>query len=214
MLTALNLEASLLDKLAPGNPEEFYRLLSEADERLLNSGRWAWTRAVLELSATDGLIILPAGYRAICGCRIGTRASGVLWQEIEYLEDGPGQIQVEGVNGQLLDQGLRDVDGVMLRHYVTTSDDITTLTVLARYDAQIIANPSDVPRCQSFSALKQAMMALVFENKNDLERSQGYLQIARDTLDKQEMAYRGTAKKIRPPAQFLPLRRRSRTNFP
>jgi hypothetical protein len=214
-LTALHLETGLIDQIAPHNTEVFYRLLTEADERLLNAGRWAWTRAVLNLSVTDGMLVIPVTYRGICGCKVGSTASGVLWQEIEYLPEGPGPMPVQGCQGAaFIDAGYQNIAGTQVRVYTTSHADLTEVVVLARHEPLVITKPSDVPRCQSYSALKLGMMAILYENANDIERAQGYLSMAFETLDKQEEAYRGTAKQIFTPAQFQPLRRRSRSNFP
>lgn len=214
-LTALNLEAGLIDRLAPNDTEEFYRLLTEADERLLNAGRWAWTRTVLNLLVVEGKLIIPITYRGICGCKVGSTASGVLWQEIDYLPEGPGPIPVQGCRGAAFtDAGYQNVDGTEVRVYTTSHADLTEVVVLARFSPLEVTEPSHIPRCQSFAALKLAMMSIIYENKNDIDRSQGYFGMALDVLDKQEAAYRGTAKQIFTPGQFQPLRRRSRTNFP
>ena len=213
-LTSLNLHDRLLDKVSPGNATEFYELLTEADELLLNSGRWVWTRAPLDITVVDGLVILPDGYKSICGCRIGSFARGVLWQDIEYLEDGPGLIEVQGTSGQLLDQGVTEVStGVFRRTYLATSDDITEVAVLARYEP-LTHTSATTPRCQSFSALKKALYALLYESANDLTRYAEFLGAARVLLTEEEAAYRGVAKKIRKPSLTMPLRRRSRSNFP
>ncbi len=213
-LNALTLETRLIDKIAPDDTEAFYEILTQADERLLNLGKWRWTREVLEPTIVDGLLVLGPDYESIVGCRIGSLAAGVLWQEIEYLEGGPGEIPVQGCKGQLIDQGIQTILGEDVRVYRLTGEDVTdTITVLARYKAIELTSPSDFPRCQSFAALKQMMMSVIYEEANDLERSVGYAQMARNTLDDQEAAYRGIAKKIHTPSMTQPLRRRSRTNF-
>lgn len=222
-LNALALELRLIDKISPDDTEGFYEILTQADERLLNSGKWRWTRAVLEPAITQsvidgeevGFIYLDETYESIVGCRIGHLAAGVLWQEIEYLEGGPGEIPVQGCKGQLLDQGVESGSGGERRAYRVTGEAVTgDITILARYKAYEITTPDDFPRCQSFPALKQMMMSIVYEENNDLERSVAYAQLARQTLDDQEAAYRGVARKIHTPSMTQPLRRRSRTNFP
>lgn len=211
-ITAQDLSDGLLARISPGNEPKFFQILTEADERLLNMGRWQWTRAVLTMPVVSGNVVLPAGYKSISGCRVGSVAAGVLWQDIEYLEGGPGEITVEGCHGaQLLDQGLND-DGE--RIYKATSDTMTEVVALCRYASITIEDGTDIPRCQSYAAIKQAMMSIVYEDRNDAERSQSYLSIAKKTLDDQELAYRGSAKKIFKPSMTQPLRRRSRTNFP
>lgn len=209
-LTAAILEARLINEIAPGNSAGFKELLTQADERLLEAGKWQWTRGPLDLTPTDGVVALPSGYTSIVGCRIGSVAKGVLWQEIEFLEDGPGVIPVEGANGQLLDQGL--VAGV--RSYRCTGSAPEAIVVLARFAPLPITTGADIPRCQSFAALKQAMFSLLYEGNNDIERSRAYMAMAVESLDFQETAYRGSAKKVFDPKIYGPPRRRSSTNFP
>lgn len=209
-LTAFTLEARLLDKIAPGDSDRFYQILSEADERLLESGRWHWTRAVLDLTVTDKFATLDAQYASIAGARIGSTASGVLWQDIDYLEGAQSAVCIQGcASAQLIDRGL--VSGV--RTYEST-EDIESVAVLARFAPVTITAPTDTPLCQCFAALKQAMLGILYENANDQERCQLYFATARQELDRQEAAYRGIAKKIHQPKLFGPIKRRSRSNFP
>lgn len=209
-LTALQLEAGLIDRLAPGNTEKFYLLLTEADEKLLEAGKWAWTRGPLDLIPVNGVVTLPPEYTSIVGCRIGSMAAGVLWQEIEYLEGGPGVIPVEGCSGQLLDQGTNA--GSRVYKCVGAQPDV--VVVLARYAPVNITKPEDIPRCQSFSAIKNTMMSLVYEETNELERAMGYFNLAMNTLNSQETAYRGSAKKVFDPKIYGPPQRRTSHNFP
>lgn len=221
-LTVLDLESRLLDKLAPGNSLKFLRLLNEADERLLESGKWSWTRAPLELTPESYVeatqvayrILLPTNYLSIVGARIGGVATGVRWQEITFLEDGPSLINIEGCGAELLDQGEIDVSGTLRRSYRVFGDDVSLVTVLARYKPALMTLVSDSPRCQSFTALKQAMYAIIYEEANDVERSVGYMQLAERTLNAQEESYRGSARKIFKTAFTMPVRRRGRTSFP
>ena len=93
--------------VAPGNDAEFFRLLTEADERLLFAGRWHWAREPLSLSVVDGVVTLPDTYHSIVGARINGHAVGVNWQESEWFEGGPGEfIPVDGAAAFLVDQGL------------------------------------------------------------------------------------------------------------
>ncbi len=209
-LTAATLETRLINEIAPGNSAGFKELLTRADERLLEAGKWQWTRGPLELTPTDGVVVLPDGYASIVGCHIGSIAKGVLWQEIEFLEEGPGVIPVQGINGQLLDQGL--IAGV--RTYRCTGSDPTEIVVLARFSPLPITTGTDVPRCQSFAALHQAMFSLLYESANDVEHSRAYMAMAVETLNAQEAAYRGSAKKVFDPKIYGPPRRRSHSNFP
>lgn len=302
-LTAQILESKLIDEIAPGNPERFLQILSEADELLLNSGKWRWVRKPLELTPVNGRIILPDGYESIVGARLGSEARGIGWQEVEFLEDGPGLIPIQGgCEGRLVDEGLLnlpdgtldfsmsefDLTGPLLpsvmingrisytstgkitpgpdmwakcfydgadfrfqlleagvviagwtaltgttpdemtwdhddpsygslvtsphfslqRCYKVTDGNVDSVTVLARYEAATLDNPLSVPRCPSFSALKRAMMSINFESNNDIVQATNYFMLAKQALDEQESAYRGSAKQVHKPAMFGPPRRR------
>jgi hypothetical protein len=105
-LTAQNLADRYLNELAGGNTVLFWRLLTEADESLLAKGRWSWVRERLTLSVVDGRVVLPDGYESIMGCRAGGTGSSVQMEEIEYLEDSPGNLPVQNSEARLIDQGL------------------------------------------------------------------------------------------------------------
>ena len=95
--------------VAPGNDIEFFRLLTEADERLLFAGRWHWAREPLSLSVVDGVVMLPDAYHSIVGARINGHSVGVNWQESEWFEGGPGEfIPIEGASSFLVDQGIME----------------------------------------------------------------------------------------------------------
>lgn len=311
-LTALHLESRLLSQIAPGNPEEFYRLLTEADERLLNSGKWRWTRERVVLPVDNGIVRLPDGYESIVAARLNGIGKNVGWEEREYLEDESSCMCIQGCSAQIQDKGLfngpadsmtviiedldfslkvvptnqilngkliyvsdRSVtsppppngdfasivwtgsawtafcyrDGIVcgvysvnddtetpfdlvgwsgaliyppmysvrdtaiFRSYSISDTSIEEIEVLARFESRTTAAPSDIPVCQSFPALKQAMLSIIYEENNDLERSMGYMSIALDTLNKQESSYRGNAKKVYNPKLFGPIPRRSKHNF-
>jgi len=212
--TASSIRTKLQSIIAPDNNPLFFRVLSEADDRLLSSGHWAWTRVPLDLPVVDGVVTLPTAYRSIAGCRVGSMAAGVLWQDIEYLEGGPGEVPVQDGSGQLLDQGEVIVSGSLVRHYKCTQKDATDVVVLARHRAAEITNDSSVVLCPSFSAVKYAMLATLYSEAGDINRATGYLQMAKQALDEDEDAYRSAAKKIFSSSQYTPVRRRTRTNFP
>ena len=210
-LTAFHVESRVMQDLAPGDTERFYRLLTEAEEKLLEAGRWAWTRVPYETTTVNGLIVLPAQYRAIVGVRLGCGAASVLWQEIDYIPEAPC-VCIRGCKNELIDRGI--VDGFRTYELTRENDVEVDVSLLVRYEPVAYSLPSQNMLCPSLSALKQAMYAINYENQNDLERSSGYMSMAIGTLDRQESAYRGTAKKIFQPSMFGPIRRRSRTNFP
>lgn len=220
-LTAVVLESRLLNEIAPGDISRFYQILTESEEKLLNAGRWEWTRTLLALPVVDNMMYLPAQYDSIVGARIGDYAKAVKWQEIEYWEEAPGVIPLQGCDSVIVDQGWVDTsdssdeDGRQ-RCYKVTGEDLDYVSVLARYASKTYAveNPNEQMLCPVFAAHKRAMLSIVFENANDSERALAYFQMALRDLDDKESAYRGSAKQIFKQSMFMPLPYRSRTNFP
>jgi len=211
-LTVSDLSALLLNKIAPGSEGQFLNILNEADERLLNSHDFEWTRTGLELTQVDGVITLPVEFQSIVGAKVGNRATGVRWQEIKYLEGGPSVVPVEGAKSELVDIGFTTVLGVELRAYEVIGKE-DTFTVLAKYAPVMMTEETDQPKCQSISALKQAMYGIIYEEQNDIERSMAYFQLASKTLKEKELSYRGSAKKIFDPTMAMPMQYRRTTNF-
>ncbi len=216
-LTVQLLRSRFRDQLANGDDCKFLQLLTEADERLLNMGRWHWTREVLTLVPDEERrLILPDGYESIVGARLGSVARGVRWQEAEFMEGGPGYMQIEGCPGRLIDQGLLRLgsDEELSRVYKITDTETTEVSVLARFAPREFTQDDQTALCPSVAAIKQMIMSIIYENANDIKISMDYQGKARLTLDEHEAAYRGTAKQIFKPLQGMPLSRRSKISFP
>lgn len=226
-LTVHHLNEKYGDLVAPGNDSEFERLLLEADERLLSAGRWHWTREPVTLTPDDnGIVTLPSQYESIVGCRVGDIPQGVVWQETEYLEGGPGEIEIEGCSGRLIDQGWSDstddndtsdeFDDITTRTrtYKVADASIDEISALCRFSAKT-AYDSDYDHtiCPVSAALKQMMLSIVYEEANDTNKSVEYKQLALLTIQEHEKAYRGIANEIFKPVMFQPVRYRSRRNF-
>ena len=212
-------------QLASGNDAEFFRLLNEADERLLMAGRWHWVRRPLTLVVSDNRVTLPAGYESVVGARVNGVAVGANWEESEWFEGGPGEfIPIDGASVFLVDQGLVEDDPQDPDSDVTTSsrvykltsasEDITEVEVLARYASVSIDCDESVLRCPTASALKQMMYSIIYEEANDTKLSEEYRAKAIRELNDHEAAYRGIAKRVFKPSLSRPVRRSSRTNFP
>ena len=231
--TVLVLKERYQNRLAPGDCAEFDRLLLEADERLLSAGRWHWTREPVLLEVDDeGIVELPVQYESIVGCRLGSIPQGVVWQETEFMEGGPGELEVGGCNARLVDQGVTLVDSgelpanplvdfdacpefVHVRRYKLTDATIEDIAALCRFASKCrFTSDLDSPICPVPAALKQMMLSIIYEEANDTTKSVEYRQLALNTIQEHEKAYRGLANEIFKPLQFQPVRHRSRRNFP
>jgi hypothetical protein len=202
-------------QIAPGDDEEFYRILSEAEERLLEMGKWHWTRGKVVMTVVDGIVELPEAYSAIVGCRLDDVPRGVRWEESEYYEKGTGEIPIEGCRHRIVDQGL--IEGV--RTYKVTGQDIETVYALCRFaTSTFYIEGSDTPpteiRCPSLPAIKLMMLSIVYEEANNLEKAMEYEMAARKKLKENDDAYRGIAKEIFTPTQYVRVPHRLRSNFP
>ena len=205
MPTITYLKSLIKNTISPTSDEEFLRLVQEADIRLLQWGRWRFTRSRLDLTPTDGIITLPATHVAILGAQVDGSAVNIFAEEHEFVPDGVGEIEVNGANGcMLIDQGL-DTNG--LRTYKVTGILPTgvTLHVLATKAPATLYDPdiadSSVPEdavdttvCPDVAALKLACLGIIMEEANDLKQSREYFSTALATLDNKEKAARGNAR--------------------
>lgn len=198
-------------QIAPGDDDEFYRILSEADERLIEMGKWHWTREKIQMTVVDGFVELPEGYKAIVGCRLDDAPRGVRWEESEYYEEGTGEIPIEGCRHRIVDQGL--IEGV--RTYKVTGEEVETVYALCRFTSNgSYDDESTETICPSGTAIKLMMLAIIYEEANNLEKAMDYEMAARKKLKEHDDAYRGIAKEIFKPSQYMRTPRRSRTNLP
>lgn len=301
-LTVSSLQTKLLDIIAPGDSTRFLRLLQEADDRLLEFGRWNWTRSRATITPVNGLIQLPEQFSAIIGARLGSLPRPIHTEEFEFVPDGIGEVPVTGCIGVgLIDQGYLTVPGTdmfldfayasfssyegpliptapndgrpawssdgaleigetgfwarcyynsesggvgqwLLSLYddglfqnvwtitttelspygltwvpalgfygalTTTPSDSTTartyklggefptnetVTALVRFAPSILATGTDMTRCPDYAALKLMMLAINFEEENDIERSRSYVATALRSLDNKEKSHRSGAK--------------------
>jgi hypothetical protein len=224
--TVSKLKADFMALVAPGDETGFEALLAQADQSLLESGRWHWTREAVVLPVVDNVVTLPAKYHAIVGCRLGPVPAGVVWQEAEYFGDGPGEIEIDGCSAKLVDQGWTDSfdsgadsdegDDVIdrVRIYKCTDSSIASINCLCRFAAiTSYANPYDAPLCPVPRALKLAMLSIIYENANDTKKSEEMNMLALARIRQNEDAYRGIATEIFEPSTTTPIAYRSRRNF-
>ncbi len=212
MPTVASLKKALQGVIAPGNDAEFLRLLTEADLRLLQTGKYRWTRGRTTLTPTDGLIVLPANFASILGAQIDGAAK-VIWDEsFEFTPDGYGEVPVDGTASlMLVDQGFND-EGLRFYKVAGHLQPDTTIYALCHFAPFTLFDPdmddSDVPddatsytRCPDQAALKHVMLGITLEEANDTGGSSRYMAIAFRRLEDLEKTTRGGSKQtfnIRP----------------
>lgn len=203
MPTVTFLKERLQAQIAPGNDYEFLRLLTEADMRLLEYGRWRWTRKSTTLSHTDGIITLTSAYSSILGARVGKEPVDIRAEEFEYVPGGVGEVDLGVGSSRLIDQGINDSGE---RQYKVTGhlDDTDIISALVLYAPVTLTDPeipdSSLPDdattntlCPDATALKLMMLGIIFEEAADLGNARSYISDALKGLDNKEQNQRGNA---------------------
>lgn len=204
MPTVTALKAMFQAQIAPGDSEEFLRILTEADLRLGEWGsRFRWAITTDTLTPVDGYVVLSADYASVLGARVGKTAVDIQSYEYEFVPGGPGEIELGVGSSRLIDQGLND-EG--LRHYKVAGhlddDDIVTALLhyapVTLYDPDIVDSmvPEDavtVTRCPDATALKLMMLGILMEEAHDHGGARSYISDALKSLDNKEQSQRGNA---------------------
>lgn len=211
-LSATSLKTRFQAQIAPGNDDEFYRILTEADERLLEGSKGHWTREKVVLTPdSNQLVVLDEVHSAIVACRLDDVPKGVRWEESEYYEEGVGELPIDGCRSKIVDQGL--IDGV--RTYKVCDENIESVYALVKFaPACEIGDGEDQLICPSKTALKLMMLSIIYEEANDLDRAMQFEMAAKKKLKDLEDSYRGIAKEIFTPSQYARIPRRARINLP
>ena len=204
MPTVTFLKEKLQDRIAPGDDVAFLRLLTEADMRLLEYGRWRWTRKSTTLSHEDGIITLPVAYSSILGARVGKEPVDIRAEEFEYVPGGVGEVDLGVGSSRLIDQGVND-EG--FRQYKVTGhlDDTDIISAMVMFAPVTLYDPdipdSSLPEdattntlCPDVTALKLTMLGIIFEEASDRGNAWGYISDAIKTLDNKEQNQRGNAR--------------------
>lgn len=206
MPTVLQIKTMYQALLAPGDNARMLRLINEADIRLLEFGRWNWTRAKISMTpyveSDMKFVSLPVAYTAILGARLGSYAQMVRGEEFEFAPDGNGEVKITGCRSGsgLIDQGYQTKNfgsGVETRrvYKVTGKFEPTDgVTALVRKAPVTVVADGNSTVCPDFAALKLMMYAINFEEENDIERSRSYISDALRALDNKEKSFRAGAK--------------------
>jgi hypothetical protein len=203
MPTVTSLKEKFFAQIAPGDDVEFLRLLTEADMRLLEYGRWRWTKTRTTLTPVGGIITLSPAHAAILGARVDKHPVDIRDEDYEFVPGGRGEVELGVGNSRLIDQGLNSSDE---RYYKVTGylDDDDVVTALVHYapvtlydpefsDSSVPADATTSTRCPDATALKLMMFGIVFEEANDLSAARSYIADALRSLDNKEQSQRGNA---------------------
>ncbi len=200
-----SLKVAVQQQIAPGDDVEFLRILTEADLRLLEMGKWRWTRSRVDLTPVSRVVTLPTTHVAILGARADAFPMDVRDEDYEFVPEGVGEVDVEGCGGvRLIDQGLDGSDQRTYKVAGKDKDDFTVHTIshyapfTLYYAADLpndsAATDSTVTRCPSLAALKLMCYGIRYEEEHDMGSSAHYVTMAMRNLNDRGKARRGSAK--------------------
>jgi hypothetical protein len=205
MPTVASLKTMFLAQISPGDDEEFLRLLTEADLRAVEQGRWRWTKTRTTLTPVNGYVTLDPAHASILGARVDKDAVDLRDEDFEFQVGGPGEVDLGVGSSKLIDQGLNGDDE---RYYKVAGclDDDDVVTALVHYapatlfdpdhvDSSVPADAVSTTRCPSATALKLMMYGIIFEEAADNAKARSYFADAYKVLDNQEQSVRGGAKR-------------------
>lgn len=205
MPTVTALKNLFQEQIASGDDDSFLRILTEADMRLLEFGRWRWTRRSDTLTPVAGFITLPTTYASVLGARVDKCPVDIHDEDYEFTPGGRGEIELGSGYARLIDQGMNE-DG--LRSYKVTghldADDV--VTALMHYAPVTLMDPdivdSSLPddatvntRCPDATALKLMMLGILMEEAHDHGGARSYIADALRGLDNKEQSQRGNAQR-------------------
>lgn len=203
MPTVTALKAMFQAQIAPGDDSEFLRILTEADMRLVEFGRWRWTKTTTTLTPSSGYVTLDSAHASILGARVDKVAVSLEGFEFEFVPGGRGEVELGVGSSRLIDQGL---NGSGERYYKVAGhlDNDDVVTALVHYAPVTLYDPdipdSDLPadatvntRCPDATALKLMMLGILMEEAHDHGGARSYIADALRSLDNKEQSQRGNA---------------------
>lgn len=169
----------------------FDSALNQAVERIHTDGTWPGLTVEMNLTeyVVDGILTLPVEYDVLLAAQINGVPQPIMPIALEYSHAGPGNRQAGEGGGTLVDLGLQLVgeDGdykKFARQYkvlfdLASSDSLTGLLkrrfIYLTQDDQYIF-PGNI------GALKNALLAINFEDEADMERAAVYWKACYDLL--------------------------------
>lgn len=190
-----NLLFQYVEEHDPYSPKYLSRL-NQVVERFHNNGQWKGMVVEDELTVTDGIVSLPAGFQSLLGIRIDGWPQDLVTQYYEFNTTGPGKfIDCGSARGMVVDLGETSAGIKRYRLNYVAPDEVVGL-MQRRF--VLLENEDDVVIPNNIGALKKGLMALNYEDQNDLERSEEYWQGAMNLLNNETEAQRGAARRLTP----------------
>ena len=158
--------------------------LNEAVERIYTEGIWDGLQARVDLNASGGsfiaseILTLPYAYEAMLAIAIDEDPTPIMGKQYEFMQGGPG-IEDAGDGGSfVIDLGFSEDSSSQqsVRKYKILQN-ITSTTevegILKRRFVYLNADTDNVYP-SNLGALKHALLAVVYEDEGDIQRSTAY----------------------------------------
>jgi len=177
----------LLWKYATTDPNDadgrFLTALNQAAERIHSEGIWQGLKLQIDLSPyislvdpTKGILTLPYEYEAVLAMQVDDAPVFIVDEAVEYTAGGLGE-RTGGAGGSVvIDNGFVLTDGQLLRQYKVTMpvDAQTSVRGLVKRRFVYMLDGCSLVFPNNIGALKQALLAINFEDQSDPERSKLY----------------------------------------
>ena len=177
----------LLWKYATADPNdatgEFLMALNQAVERIYSEGIWTGLKTEVDLKpfvsldeATLGILTLPYQYDVLLAIQIDDHPYTLIDEAVEYSPSGYGE-RAGGRGGNIvIDNGFVLVEDRLCHQYKLTSavNPSTTLRGLVKRRFVYLEDGCDLVFPTNLGALKNALLAVNFEDQSDPERAKIY----------------------------------------
>lgn len=188
---------SLLYRYATTDPKDedgqFLFAFNQALERIYAEGIWNGVRQEVNLTGlvdTDtGIIQLPYEYEAMLAAQIEGTGAPIVVEEFEYIQSGPGEMTGSSGGSMVVDNGFvtnDDQQSVREYKFLPTITASTTIRGLLKRRFVFVERLTDSVIPSSVPALKNALLAINFEDQSDIERSQFYWNECRKILNEEK----------------------------
>lgn len=161
---------------------DFETAINEALERIYSEGIWdgGTERVDLSSSITDEILTLPYEYDAMLAIAIDGNPVPIMGKQHEFTQAGPG-VEDAGEGGAfVIDLGFEDAAAGnqvhSIRKYKILQDITSTTEVegIMKLRFRFLVADTQLVIPGNIGALKHALLAVVYENEGDIQRSTAY----------------------------------------
>ena len=167
---------------AHAHTDNFELALNEALERIYSEGIWDGIVDRVDLNPVNGtyivdeIITLPYDYEALIAISINDNPKPIMARQFEFMEAGPGVEDAGKGGGLVIDLGFEDSGGTALRKYKILQDVVSTTEIegLLKKRFKYLTLDTELVIPANIGALKHALLAIVYENEGDIQRSAAF----------------------------------------